>query len=419
MQLADRIDELTCRLREKDLFRYLANASFAMSDRPHFKIPLDLNIGTHLYVTVREFYPLQSAPEIRHAYRAIQGADGNKSYGRHRNWSPPIIMLIKDGELSRQIQLMGRAIPELFDHILDDPTRWSDWTMQYFRDREEDFQTTILDLIGQYYRNDIEEHTILKTSLSLLWFEYLLLNKFAVPPGAVPQLEANLESRRPLGAHRDIEVIPDTINRFLKAIILPLATEAARKLTECLHDMLFKMAVTQKLSKARTDLVLCMVFVLMMFLGRTQATLLLLSDSPAEEIGMEYSIEDAENTIENMEESVSEYLLSFHKYTLGRKSSKSSLAGANETNSPCEVHARDFDLVGRLRQAIAEDYGKPPDDAATCHNLRLWADKVAESERPSSLEVGDYNMATFRYMNVRRLCWKVFMNVEHDGSNSN
>lgn len=317
-------------------------------------------------------------------------------------------MFIRKGESEKTINNVQTRIGEIFDQMLDDPAKYERWTMEYFEDKEEDFQTTILLLIGKYYNKSIKEHSIIKTSLKLLWFEYLLLNKFTIPFDGVGVLEAHLESQRPKGAHKDMQVIPDTINRFLKAIILPLAEKAAEQLTKNLHDMLFRMAVTQKLSKANTDIVLCMLFILMIFLGRTHNALLLLSRTPIEETGMDISEQQVEAKIRDMEEKLSDYFLEFHKCTLSRKSSKPT-ATYTEVNSACEIHANKFDLVGQLRSEIEEEYGKLD---ACSSNPRLWSDLVVECERPRSLKVGGFQVDTFRYMNVRRLCWKVFLNVE-------
>ncbi|EXJ96361.1 hypothetical protein A1O1_01487 [Capronia coronata CBS 617.96] len=400
-------DELTWRLKAEKLFCYLRNGSFDYSARPKFQISLDMNVGIPLNVIVKEFYPLDLAREIRHAHFLTKDADGSKSYKKYPVWSPPIIMFIKDGDLERQVKLVSQQIPALFEQVLDDPVKWPEWTTKYFIDRREDFQTTILELIGRYYRKDLKEHAIIKTALSLLWFEYLLLNKFTIPPSAVPQLETNLESPRPAGAHQDIHVIPDTINRFLKAIILPMAMGAARKITAKLHDMLFAMSVSQKLATAQTDIALCLAFVVLMFVGRTQSSLALEADSPAHETGAEYSFAEAETKIRAMEESVCDYLVSFHKYTLSRRSSARSTAAQTaapasargrrnsdySTNSACEFHARQFDLVGRLRGEIEHSYAQ---------------------ERPVDFELGPIDLRTFPYMNVRRLCWKLFLNVEND-----
>lgn len=404
----NKTDELTCRLRTNKLLEYLANSSFALSARPPFTIPLDLHIDIPLYVMVKEFCPLESALEIRHAFQTFQDSNGKTSYGRRRHWNPPIIMFIRKGESEKTINNVQTRISDIFDQMLDDPDKYERWTMEYFEDKEEDFQTTILLLIGKYYNKGIKEHSIIKTSLKLLWFEYLLLNKFTIPSDGVGVLEAHLESQRPKGAHKDIQVIPDTINRFLKAIILPLAEKAAEQLTKNLHDMLFRMAVTQKLSKANTDIVLCMLFILMIFLGRTHNALLLLSRTPTEETGMAMSEQHVETKIRDMEEKLSDYFLEFHKCTLGRKSSRST-ATYTEVNSACEIHANKFDLVGQLRRDIEEEYGKLD---ACSSNPRLWSDLGVESERPRSLKVGGFQVDTFRYMNVRRLCWKVVLNVE-------
>ncbi|OCT46681.1 hypothetical protein CLCR_02032 [Cladophialophora carrionii] len=338
----------------------------------------------------------------------MPSANGTRSYGRQWYWNPPIIMLLGWGKSDGMSVRVQKNICDIFDKVLDDPVKYKAWTIEYFEEPEEDFQTTILGFLGAYYRKDIKEHAILKTALKLLWFEYLLLNKFIVPPEAVGHLEANLESTRPVGAHKDIQVIPETINRFLKAIILPMAEKAAEQLTKGLHDLLFKMAVSQKVSTANADLALCMLFSLMIFLGRTQNALRLLTQTPAAELGELYTAADMEAKIRDMEDKVSDYFVDFHKYTLNRKSSKSTLS-STDANSAFERHAREFKLIERLHKEIEEDYGKLD---ACSSNPRLWSDQVAECERPASLKVSGFHVDTFRYMNVRRLCWLVFKNVE-------
>lgn len=365
-------------------------------------------------VTVQEFIPLQSAPAIRHAFVPVQDAYGNKSYEKRPHWNPPIIMIIRAGQLPQSLGLMGTKIPEIFEQVLGDSKVWDRWTLKYFTEKEEDFQTDILRLIGNYYRKDFEEHWILKTALSLLWFEYLLLTKFRVPASAVPVLEENLESGRPASAYAGIDVIPDTLNRFLKAIVLRMATKAAKRVTEVLHEMLFKISTNQGLSKCRADLALCVTFVLMIFLGRTQATLYLLADCPPDEIDQEYSFEDAEAKIQEMEESVCEYLLSFHKYTLSRRSTSSrSMAGSPDPESPAEVHAREFDLVGQLCQEIEVEYGEQP---ASTRDARVRANDSVADEKPWDFDVGSLRRGSFRFMNVRRLCWKVLLNAKMENT---
>ncbi|EXJ64999.1 hypothetical protein A1O7_01338 [Cladophialophora yegresii CBS 114405] len=390
LNLANKEDELTCRLRNDNVLKHLASCSFILSHRPQFTISLDLHIGIPMQVVVKEFCPLQSALEVRHAFQTVLSANGTRSYGRQWYWNPPIIMLLGWGKSYGKSVRVQKNICDIFDQLLDDPEKYRKWTTEYFEDPEEDFQTTILGFLGAYYRKDIKEHAILKTALKLLWFEYLLLNKFIIPPEAVGHLEANLEATRPVGAHKDIYVIPETINRFLKAIILPMAEKAAEQLTKGLHDLLFKMAVSQKVSTANADLALCMLFSLMIFLGRTQNALRLLTQTPAAELGEIYTAADVEAKIRDMEDKVSDYFVDFHKYTLNRKSSKSTM-NSTDAKSPFEKHALEFQLIERLRKEIEEEY---------------------ERERPASLKVSGFHVDTFRYMNVRRLCWMVFKSVE-------
>ncbi|KEF51405.1 uncharacterized protein A1O9_12554, partial [Exophiala aquamarina CBS 119918] len=386
-------DELTFRLKQEKLFQHLSLQSFNVPDRPSFTVQLDLSIEDKLWVVVKEFTPLQNS--IRHGHRSIEDEDGNKSYQRLRIWDPPIIMRIRDGDLPATIISMRQKLNALFNNILSEERKWVNWTMKYFFHAEEDFQCSMIIWIGKYYRKDIEEHSILSSALSLLWWEYLLLNKFTVAEEDVANLERHLDARRPEGGEH-FPAVPDTINRFLKAIILPMAIDTAKKITEELHERLFKMAVSQKLSQSGTDITMCLMFVLMIFMGAVQSTLLLLPDIPAEEMERVYNLDMAKVKILEIEESIIELWTSFHRYTLSRRggaTSKSTLT-AKELNSRAEVHARAFDLVGKMKKEIEDDY---------------------VNERLSDLTVGangGYKLDGFRATNITRLCWKVWTNVE-------
>lgn len=334
----------------------MSKGAFTLSPRQPFKIPLDLGVGTPLQVMVQEFHALAS--EIEFTYRIKEDGSGNKIYCQHQVWSPPINVFFKNGEYMRPVHSLKHQINTIFEHVLGDQTSWVNWTMEYFPSEQEDFQADVLGWIGKYYRKGIEEHGILKTGLSLLWYEHLLLRSFEIPAEARPILEKHLDSRRPADLSEGAEIAPETINRFLKGIILPMAEDAARSVLETLHERMFKMAVTSDLSKARTDVALCLAFIVLIFLGRTQHALVLLASSSSTDPDGKYSLSDAKGKIQEMEDSVTEYLLSFHKYTLSRKSSKSNKVSSGEERSAFEMHARDFDLVGRLRGEVGVEHGK-------------------------------------------------------------
>jgi hypothetical protein len=349
---------------------------------------LDINVGRlYLTVVVVEFEPTHRALPVRHAHRAVQDEQGNDSYKRLEVWNPPIVMRIRKGTSEETISKLKSEIPLLFDQVLAKEEIYLDWTTKYFPSEDEDFPCTILQWIGKYHNPNLAEHAILKTGLTLLWLEYLLINKFAVPHHAVATLESNIEALRPTGSEgRILDIIPDTINRYLKAIIVSMAIDTAQKITEYLHDQLLKMAVvgqSQTLKTANTDISLCLIFILMIFLGRTQTSLLLLSDTPAEETEIHYPFEVAKQKIVEMDDAVAEYWISLHKYTLGRragggKSNKVVVAGKgggggggngkdrdNEKQkekqkqiySAAEIHAREFGLVKEMRADIECEYG--------------------------------------------------------------
>lgn len=438
----DTVDELTLRLKQDKLFQYLSQSSFTVSSRPEFTVKLELNIDDKLWVVVKEFAPLDLS--IRHAHRSISDDDGNRSYQRLQVWNPPIIMRVREGELPTTITSLRQKLRSLFTGVLSDDVKWTNWSMRYFFHIEEDFQCDLLIWIGKYYRDDIEEHSILSTALSLLWWDYLLLNKITVAQDDVANLESKLEAKRPAGSER-MAAIPETINRFVKAIILPIALETAKKLTETLHERLFRMAVTQKQSQSGTDIAACLMLVLIMFMGSVQSTLLLLSDTPGEEIEMEYSLEAAKARILEIEESIIELWTSFHRYTLSRRgggtTSKSTLS-AKEVNSKAEVYAREYDLMGKMKKEIEGQYGTcllPASDVASLllsyrpgrrqmqmqQQLLVKQPMISRFEadwfflsvkdRPTDLAVGanhGYELDGFRAANVTRLCWKVWANID-------
>ncbi|KAK5050986.1 hypothetical protein LTR84_003545 [Exophiala bonariae] len=436
-------DELTHRLKQDKLFTYLSFTSFSMSNRPEFTVKLDLHIEDKLWVVVKEFTPLEDP--IRHAHRSINDASGNKSYQRLQVWSPPIIMRIRDGELPSTVTTMRKNLRNLFTTILADEGKWARWSTRYFYHVEEDFQCDLVIWIGKYYRKDIDEHSILATALSLLWWEYLLLNKITVAEDDLVSLDQHLGEKRPKECE-GMPAVPETINRFLKAIILPMAIETAKKLTEAMHDRLFKMAVSQKLSQSGTDIATCLMFVLMIFMGGIQSTLLLLPDMPGDEIGIpDYSLESAKSRILEIEETIIELWTSFHRYTLSRRgggTSAKSMLSAKEVNSPAEVHAREHNLVGKMKKGIEDDYGTclPPalDVAALLLSYRpgrrqlqmqqqllvkeqmryrFEADwfPLSVKERPLDLTMSTnhgYVLDGFRATNISRLCWRVWANIE-------
>ena len=357
---------------------------------------------------VREFLPLD-IPDIQHTYRSLVGANGVATYGRHRVWSPPINIFTEPGELNDRVNQLRHQIMTLFKQVLACPEDWVRWATIYFPKEEEDFQADILILLGKYYRADIPEHAVLQKALSLLWFEHLLLTRARVPAEAIPALEAMLESPRPVDLPDDARVVPDTINRFIKGVVLPMAEEVGQTITETLHETMFKLAVGQKSTPASMDICLCLAFVLLIYLAKTQHALVLLADAPSQETGRDYTAEDARARIEQMDEVVAEYLVQFHKYTLSRRSSRSPISSPAGEASAAEEHARQFDLHEKLRDLTGQ-YGK------SCLSLvafgTTYADEMVVHERPASFALGELDLGTFRHLNVRRLCWKLFQNVK-------
>jgi hypothetical protein len=351
------LDELTFRLKEEKLFQHLSLSSVSISSGPEFTVKLDLNIEDKLWVVVKEFTPSQ--PSIRHAHRSINDGDGNKTYKRLEIWDPPIIMRVRDGELPTIVDSMRQKMTSLFTNVLSEEAKWTNWSMKYFFHVEEDFQCSLVIWIGKYYRKDIEEHSILSTALSLLWWEYLLLNKFTVAQDDLANLDTHLQARRPEGGEH-LAAIPDTINRFLKAIILPMAMATAKEVTEALHARLREMAGSQKFSQSGTDIAMCLMFVLMIFVGGIQSTLLLLPDIPSEELEMTYDLDMAKAKIIEIENRAVEPWTSLHRRALSRRgvgaTSKSTWT-AKELNSKAEIHARNFDLIGKIEKEIEGDYG--------------------------------------------------------------
>jgi hypothetical protein len=336
---------------------------------------LDVGVPKCFELRVKEFCPSGLDPAVQHAYQS-----GVSSYEKVSTWSPPIITFFENGKLQDYVNSIRQQIFGIFDGLWRDPNLWEKWAQTYFPKKVEDFQTDIVDLLGQYFRRGVEKHDLLRAALSLLWLDHLLLTKFVVLERTVPQLEAHIDARRPAAA---VHVIPDAINRFLKGVVLPMAEHACQRLTEALHKMLLAMANREDHSSAtaNSDLVLCLALILVIFLGRTQHALMLRADDPRSG----FSKQDAAVQIKKMDEAVAEYTVSFHKYALSRRKSVPSAAtapasGARRPGEPLpdwEAHAREFDLVGRLRTMVREDYGKVSsfNSPAVLKMLSIWLTK--------------------------------------------
>ncbi|KIV94524.1 hypothetical protein PV10_02284 [Exophiala mesophila] len=432
-------EELTGHLQTKRVFTEITESTFQVLPSPILQVRLNLYINKKITVKVREFHPL--GPPTRSAHRMVRDANGNKTYQRLDVWDPPIIMLVPLGKLKEVMERTRQALLQCFAEELVSEDTWVTWTMKWYRDEvTEDFQCDILGWIYKYYRKDIPEHGIIRQALCLIWLVSLLVNKFMVDRADAAILEESMHFKR-TEAQKNLDAIPDKINRFLKGLILPMAIACAKLVTEALHNQLFKMASSASFGVAETDIVMCLLFVLMMFVGEQQATVLLLADVPDEESNLSFDLEMAKQKVLKMEQDVVDLWISFHRYTLSRgptteatgntpvsaspsSSSMHSLEGA----SAAEIHAREFKLVQEIRK-VQDEYGMcmPPnlDLVSLLLSKNQQQRRCSQADRklfsvqhrPSDLDLGGaatnhgFVLDGFRALNVARLCWKVWANV--------
>jgi len=353
--LADETEEvLRHRLNREEVNKYIERSMYFYNPSPSFTIPLRMRHFHHpLKVKVKEYYPIDTELSIRPAFQTVRDPRGNRT-GLVNTWNPPITLYLKDGD--REVEKIRCHIRGWFHQVFQEKDNPYPWPWACLDDDEEDWQAEMVVLMHQYYQEHIPQHHALKVALSLLFFNHLLIQTFYVPPDAIHHLQSHLEAEPPRPVDGVVCVVPATVNRFLKMIVLPVALEAARKSLERLHDLLLKIAIDGNGSMARNDLAFCLAFLILIFLGRTQSAVLQLSTLDPADTGVDFSFDEARTLITEMEEKLGKYVILFHDYGWKKRSKPSS--SPTEDFDDAERHARSFCLIEKMRQVTSEKFGK-------------------------------------------------------------
>lgn len=336
--------EIVCRIED--------TGRLIVKDPPQFDIEIDMKIGNTYKFPVRVVSSKLACGGIRRAYRGSAESPEIASYGVHTVWSPPLMVAgahTLDGMTENQFL---EFVLKEFHETLIDPKRWQAWAMVYYWWEQENFQCDILIWLGECYRSAPERYKILETALFLLWLDYFLLHKFEVPTEHVPLLRSNVQKHseeEPFIPHDDLDVIPEMVSRFCKSVVLKTTTPALEEVTTALRQALTKSDTT--ISTVDGDLATCLMMILMMFIGSTQAALLLRSEPSEDEVGIPFGKEGVERTIQEIEMNVLRDLV-WH----WRSSSVGNLQMAgNVSRSSTEP----LSFVAHLREVIMKEYGKP------------------------------------------------------------
>ena len=218
-----------------------------------------------------------------------------------------------------------------------------------------------------------------------------------VSDGALDELLANLQYPPTKESLRGVTVSPDTITRFIRMIIFPLAVEVAESVLRALHELLHGIALSKDVSAAKTDMAFCLSYTLLVFLANTQSRILLVSGLPEHEKGMAMSGDQAFETIRDMENELATYIIHFHEFAIKRPKT---VTASSRSADECERHAADFGLMKEVERLTLEysGYYRPAQ--------RYSTELPLEETRPPNLRLRRPDIKKFDVENVHRLCWK-------------
>jgi hypothetical protein len=327
-------------------------ARLMVADPPNFDVEIDMYICNVLQLPVRVVPMSLGGVEVRRRHRGSSDPSDPHTYLEHTVWSPPLMVTASDSLGQETESRVRDFVGKQFDETLLDEEKWNAWAFKYYSKKIEDFQCDILLLLGKFYRQRPEERRILKTALSLLWFDYLMVNHCQVSKVHVPLLRSNLEKFEVTTTADELDVVPGEVIKFLNAVILQMAVHAANDVTERLTHM----ANTHAAATTEDDVATCLMFVLMMFVGSVQAVLILLASTPEDEIG---TVEDGPGMMRDMEEKIFQSLIEPWRSTpfvnfgmadgLPHRENLATAVGSSPDT---------FIFMVRLREII-EEYGEP------------------------------------------------------------
>lgn len=238
-------------------------------------------------------------------------------------------------------------------------------------------------LICEYFKANISQHRILRDALALSFFNYIFIYSFNVPDDHVSMLQQRMEVPIPQNAEY---ISPSIINLYIKMLMLPALRDVVKRTLKGLELLL----LDQQNARAwRRDLIFCVAFIVLAYLGRTQVSVLQFANQPARDSSKVLTHQAATQQVMEMEREVADLIIKYHEQFLTPSPRrKASRAVATESEQACEEHAQQFGLLEKVRKLKIE-------------HIR---------NMPTSLEPQCDHVGDFIANNTTRICWK-FVNA--------
>lgn len=368
-----KVDVLASRLERKYVDSFIQHKGWTCRDKPRFAIPLDIGLGPPLFVPVREFLPVGDLN--RPAYLPIDNGKQSTAVPITMYDLPVVISCDKEEEAANHIR---HSLLKWF-HATIDCTHESDWAWHWFNKRSDAFAGSVMKLICEYFQANIPQHRLLKEGLALSFFNYIFIYSFNIPDDHVATLQQRVETQIP----QDAEYIsPSIINLYIKMLMLPPLRDVVKRTLKGLELLLLEQQNTRQW---RRDIVFCVSFIVLAYLGRTQVSVLQFANQPARDSSKILTHQAATQQVLEMEREVADLIIKYHQQFLTPSPRrKASSAVATEAEQRCEEHAKQFDLMGKIKKLKTENI----------HHM------------PSSLEPQCDRVGDFIANNTTRICWK-------------
>lgn len=356
---------------------FIQHKGWTCRDKPRFAIPLDIGLGPPLVVPVREFLPIGDL--ARPAYLPVENGNKATAVPIAMYDLPVVISCDKEEEAANHIR---HSLLKWFQQTID-CTHDSDWAWHWFNKRSDTFAGNVMKLICEYFKANISQHRILRDALALSFFNYIFIYSFNVPDEHVHMLQQRMEVNIPQNAEY---ISPSIINLYIKMLMLPALRDVVKRTLKALELLLLDQ---QNPRIWRRDLIFCVAFIVLAYLGRTQVSVLQFANQPARDSSKVLTHQAATQQVLEMEREVADLIIKYHEQFLTPSPRrKQSRAVATESEQACEEHAQQFGLMEKIKKLKTE-------------NLR----HMPQSLEPDCRHVGD-----FIANNTTRICWK-FVNA--------
>lgn len=292
---------------------------------------------------------------------------------------PVVISCDKEEEAANHIR---HSLLKWFQQTID-CTHDGDWAWHWFNQKSDAFAGSVMKLVCEYFQSNIAQHRILKEALALSFFNYIFIYSFNIPDEHVSVLQQRIEAKIPPGAEY---ISPSIINLYIKMLMLPPLRDVVKRTLRGLELLLLDQ---QNARTWRRDLIFCVSFIVLAYLGRTQVSILQFAHQPSKDSGKTITHEEAKEQVNEMEREMADLVIKYHQQFLTPSPRrKASTIVATELEQRCEEHAKSFKLMEKV-MALKTQYSH---------------------RKPLNLEPQCNHVGDFIANNTTRICWK-FVNT--------